>query len=101
MSLAKLKLVFLPQAREDFVGIMQYTEMQWGRPQRDVYAQLLNRHLLLLRVFPEAGQLQPVLGDAIRLKRAGRHLVIYKISAGTIFILRIVHESMNINSQVV
>ena len=101
MSLAKLKLVFLPQAREDFVGIMQYTEMHWGRPQRDVYAQLLNRHLLLLREFPESGQLQPALGESIRLKRAGRHLVVYIISADTIFILRIVHESMSINRQVI
>ena len=58
MSSHDLRLVFTPEAREDYEDILLYTLQQWGPEQRDRYEAAFERGLTLLFSYPDLGRVR-------------------------------------------
>ncbi len=94
------------RARGDFADIVRWTYQRFGLRQARSYATTLRRAVVALAAGPDLIDLRqrPELGKDIatlhvaRQGRRGRHLLVIRIdeAAGVIEILRILHDSMDL-----
>ena len=86
------------KAMEDLKSIGRYTGQIWGRTQRNKYLFMLDASFNTIARHPEIG----LACDHIRLGyhkyRAGRHLIFYRKKGKYIEIIRVLHDSMDIES---
>lgn len=99
MSAQKLPLKLSPQARRDFKEILNYTRKTWGIEQRDRYKTLLDSALTTIAANPSIGKRR----DEIRadyysyhVGSRGRHYIFYRVCEDSIVVVRILHDSMDI-----
>ena len=83
---------------EDLKSIGRYTSGKWGRMQRNSYLAILDNSFHVISKHPDLGMICDYIKPGYRKYHAGRHLVFYRKGIEQIEIIRILHDSMNIES---
>jgi len=93
-----LNIVKTAEAEQDLINIWLCTDQNWGDEQADKYLvgheqgfKLLAESALLCRL--RSGFIRPV-----RIHHHAHHLIIYQMLPGSINIVRVLHESMDIEN---
>ena len=88
------------EAKSDLRSIAIFTENRWGKAQRNLYIKQLDDAFTLLGENHEAGSACDNIRKGYRKFPQGSHVVFYKLgTTASIFIVRILHKSMDFNSQ--
>lgn len=88
------------EAKNDLRSIALFTENRWGRTQRNLYIKQLDDAFFMLAQNPNLGISCDYIRDGYRKFPQGSHLIFYKQSLkSTILIVRILHKSMDYESQ--
>jgi toxin ParE1/3/4 len=86
------------KAMDDLRSIGRFTQNNWGREQRNRYLSMLDTSFHTITNQPEVG----INCDDIRLGyrkyHVGRHLIFYRQSIESVDVIRILHDSMDIES---
>lgn len=80
-----------PAARADISSIWDYTAETWSPVQADTYIRGLVNSLETLVKFPEMSSERQETTPPVRLHRYQSHLIIYRIEADCIAVVRIMH----------
>lgn len=89
--------LFLSQeAADDLRDILQYTLERWGPSQVRAYQSILDQALSKLQHSPKLGRKRPELSADYRSLLAGQHVVIYRLTESTLYVVRILHQSGDI-----
>ena len=83
-------------ARSDLVDIWVETYRQWGEAQADRYLDEITRALKGLIANPQLGSDCSDLLQGVRKLITGRHLVFYEVDRDMIFVIRVLHQSMDL-----
>jgi len=83
-------------AREDLAEIGRYTERRWGVAQRRAYLAQLDARMELLVDHPQMGTARDDVRRGYRCLREARHLIFYRAAAGTVEIVRVLHQRMDV-----
>jgi len=83
-------------AVEDFTAIYEYTLLNFGAIQADTYTDQLENTLHLLFSSPQMGYECPEIADGIRRHDHQRHAIFYRQREQDIFIIRILHQQMEL-----
>jgi len=78
-----------PAAQNDIEDIWLYTAQQWSMAQADRYADILEDTFERLLFMPEMARERPEFDPPVRIHPSAEHLIIYRIEADHIAILRI------------
>ena len=89
------KLVITDPAINDLDSIAGYTFTQWGKVKAIEYTEQLYQTILSIADNPDIGRYRYGVPEIIKGRKSGRHVVFYRIQNQTIFIMRILHESMD------
>ena len=88
------------EAKNDLRSIALFTENRWGKAQRNVYIKQLDDTFLMLAHNPNLGVSCDTIRDGYRKLPQGSHIIFYKKNAkSTILVVRILHKSMDYDSQ--
>ena len=87
------------KAKEDLKSIARFTSQRWGRAQRDQYLGRLDHCFRLLAENQGLGQACDDIRPGYRKMHEGRHVIFYRPTADGIEIVRILHGSMDVDSQ--
>jgi toxin ParE1/3/4 len=85
------------KALEDLRSIARYTEENWGREQRNKYLSKLDASIQLIVHEPQLGRACDEIRKGYRKHHVGRHLIFYRQTTSHIEIIRILHESMDVD----
>jgi len=99
MSVRKPRLALSDNADRDLRNILVFTEQQWGKAQRRTYRQRFIEAFAELLRFPELGPARPELGQGIRARRVGQHVVIYQATETELLIVRILHVRRDLDAE--
>lgn len=91
----KYKLIVTNPALNDLESIAAYTLTQWGEKQAIHYTEQLYETLSKIAEDPSIGHHRHGVPTMIRGRKSGRHVIFYRIHEETIFIMRLLHESMD------
>jgi toxin ParE1/3/4 len=87
------------KAKSDLIKIAKYTQLTWGIPQRNDYLKILDNTFQLLANEPELGLNCDYIREGYSKYPQASHLIYYKeYKNSQIFIVRILHNSMDVNS---
>lgn len=84
------------EAERDLREIGRYTQRHWGAEQRRRYLYRLDRRLEFLVDNPKAGTARDDLREGFHSFPEGRHVIFYREAAGTIEVIRLLHDSMDV-----
>ena len=84
-----------PAAQADLGGIWDYTARMWSPDQADTYLRGLGEKFLILCRHPEIARERPEIDPPVRLHPYRSHLIIYRIEADHLAIIRVVHGRQN------
>ena len=84
-----------PAALNDLDAIWDYTARTWSVGQAETYIRAIADDMDLLVRHPEIARERTEIRTPVRLYRSGSHLIIYRIEAGWLQVLRIVHARQN------
>ena len=87
------------KARYDLLQIGQYTELKWGKNQRNHYLKQLDEAFNLIAVNPKIGKDRSHVLTGYRSFQQGSHVVYYKES-NVIEIIRVLHEQMDVGKRI-
>ena len=91
-----LPLKLSPSAREDFIGILRYTGETWGRDQLVAYRDKLDGALQAIAGNPALGRRRDDLPATHQAYLVGSHVIVYRVEAGSIGVVRILHQRMSL-----
>lgn len=104
------KVRLADQAARDIKDILDWTLLQFGPQQLEIYTDAINDALEVLIEGPRVVGVRwhPELGETIasmhvaRLGRKGRHLIFFRVRApeSAIEVLRILHDSMDVSRHI-
>ena len=87
------------KAKSDLIKIAKYTQLTWGIPQRSDYLKILDSPFQLLANEPELGLNCDYIREGYSKYPQASHVIYYKeYKNSQIFIVRILHKSMDVNS---
>ena len=86
------------KALDDLRSIARYTEKTWGREQRNKYLSKLDSSFRMLAHEPQLGRACNEIKQGYRKHHVGRHLIFYRLVASRVEIIRILHDSMDVDS---
>jgi toxin ParE1/3/4 len=93
------KFVLSSKAKTDLIKIAKYTQITWGVPQRNDYLKVLDNTFHLLAGDPELGINCDYIKEGYSKYPQASHVIYYKeYNKNQIFIVRILHKSMDVNS---
>jgi len=88
------------KAKSDLKDIAIYTQNTWGNRQRNIYLTALDKSFYSLASDHLKGRDCSEIRSGYRKHKVGKHIVYYReINANLIEIVRILHERMDIESQ--
>lgn len=85
-------------AERDLINIWSYTYKNWSDDQADQYLDELDSAIHLLADNPQLCRLRAEFIPPVRIHRHAHHLIIYALSPDKITIVRVLHESMDIDT---
>jgi toxin ParE1/3/4 len=90
--------VFSNEARDDIVGILQYTQETFGIRQKNIYENYMKAEIEKLSLMPTIGHKHSFLNEMYRVINFQSHLIIYTVNQAQkqINILRIVHKKVDL-----
>lgn len=83
-------------AAQDLIDIYIYTAQTWGQKQADTYDTGLERAVILLAGSPNIGRTCDEIKTGCRRFEHEHHIIFYHQRKNDIFIIRILHKSMDI-----
>jgi toxin ParE1/3/4 len=83
-------------AARDLAEIGLYTQQVWGVAQRRRYLRRLDRRMTRLADRPGLGAPRDDIRTGYRSFREGRHIIFYRTAVEGIEIVRVLHESMDV-----
>ena len=86
------------KAMDDLKSIGRYTQKKWGREQRNKYLSMLDDSFHTISYQPEIGINCDNIRTGYRKYHVGRHLIFFRLSAENVEVVRILHDSMDIES---
>ncbi|WP_419662583.1 type II toxin-antitoxin system RelE/ParE family toxin [Desulfosarcina variabilis] len=86
------------KAVDDMKSIGRFTERKWGREQRNRYLAMLDSSFNTIAYQPEIGTACGYIKKGYRKYHVGRHLIFYRQENQDIEIIRILHDSMDIET---
>lgn len=90
-----LSLEFTESAKKDLKGITRYTKRKFGKEQAVAYKVMLDKQFDFLRQNPRMGHQKSEVKEGILCVAARQHLIFYQLEDTTIYVLRILHSSMD------
>ena len=86
-----------PKAVSDMQNIWDYTLETWDKDQAKSYVRLLNQSFADLAENPHLGPSCEYVREGYRKHLAGRHVLYYRIVDAGVFVIRILHSSMDVD----
>lgn len=87
----------VPAAEKDLESIWRYTEQEWGIRQAENYIDQMDEAFQLVAGQPLMCRERQEFSPPVRIHHQGHHLIVYKIEIDSIKIIRVLHESMDID----
>ena len=84
------------QAEHDLTAIWDYTLEHWGETQADDYLQAIQSAIRLLVNNPEMGSSRENLQTGCRSYCQGKHVIFYRPYSYGVRVIRVLHQSMEI-----
>ena len=100
MSSPDYPLILSDLAQADYEDILAYTLRTWGARQHAIYADSLDEALRSLQEDPQRGQHHRQLPERYRYVHVERHLIVYRFTQGTVYVLRLLHDRMDVPRQI-
>lgn len=94
----KLKYELSYLAQRDLENIWEYTSNQWSRKQANQYYKIIFKEIYLICDNPHIGRGIPHIKKHHRIHRIKLHLIIYKIDSNKIWVDRILHTKMDVET---
>ena len=91
-----LPLRLSPVARDDFIGILRYTGEAWGHDQLVAYRDKLDGALQAIARNPALGHRRDDLPTTHQAYLVGSHVIVYRVEAGSVGVVRILHQRMSL-----
>ena len=95
-----LPLKLSPRARQDFIDILHYTGETWGEHQLLIYRDKINDALHAISNNPELGHSRDDLPPTHRAYVVGSHIIVFRIIADCVGVIRILHQRMSLAKHV-
>lgn len=92
MGSPEYRIVYTDPAEQDLRDIFSFTLRRWGRDQLNTYAEKIDQMIAEIMADPHIGR--PRLG-LLRMT-VGRHHIYYRIESETIYIIRVLHNRMDV-----
>ena len=89
----------LAKAKLDLTDVWLYTFNQWGESQADKYLDDLETSLHRLVEQPLICRERTQFNPPVRIHHYEHHLIVYTILSDGIKIIRVLHENMNVDTQ--
>ena len=86
-------------ARIDLKKIAAYTQKTWGVEQRRTYIKEIDTAFHFLAENPLSGVACDYVLKGLRKHRHGHHTIFYENNSDDVFIVRILHKSMDVDAQ--
>ena len=87
------------EAKTNLTNIARYTEQAWGKKQRNAYLKQLDDCFHLLAKHPTQGKERPEINPSLRSFAVSKHVVFYSIKPNIVIIVNILHERMDLETQ--
>ena len=85
-----------PRARDDVINIARYTEITWGKQQRNRYLKAIERRFSWLAGNPLLGKHRPDIRQGYYSFPQGQHIIFYLVGQNVIDIIGVVHQEMDV-----
>ena len=85
-----------PKAQQDLIDISRYTGETWGQAQLLTYRDKINEALRAISANPQLGHRRGVLPATRLACLVGSQIVVYRIVAAKLGIVRILHQRMSL-----
>lgn len=95
-----LTIKLSPKARQDFIDILRFTGETWGRDQLLAYRDKINDALKSIADNPQLGHHRDDLPPTHLLCLVGSHVIVYRMDADSIGVVRILHQRMSLNRHI-
>jgi toxin ParE1/3/4 len=96
----KFTLSLTQEAESDFIDILVYTAQQWGADTQQEYDASLCHALDVVKGNPFLGYRPALLPEDHRCFNVRKHVLVYRIKSSHIYVLRILHQRMNLSDHV-
>lgn len=87
-----------PQAKRDLAEIAKYTQENWGRDQRIEYLSRFEKAFHKIEETPNLGQERNEIVQGLKSRYLGSHVIFYTQDSKYLTIIRILHQSRDIES---
>ena len=91
-----LAVTLAPKARQDLIDILRYTGETWGQAQLLTYRDKINDALQAVSANPQLGHRRGDLPAAHLAYLVGSHIIVYRIAADNLGVVRILHQRMSL-----
>jgi toxin ParE1/3/4 len=85
-------------AKQDLRSIGRYTQVTWGKEQRNLYLTKIDAVFHLLAQEPQRGKACDDICSGYRKYPVGRHLIFYRQSTEGVEVVRILHDRTDIEA---
>jgi len=93
---ASKKLRISAPAQQNLKDIATYTKTTWGNKQAQHYLKQLRQSFDRLCIEPNLGKPYPDIDQTLQSHLCQKHIIFYRINGNTLNIIRILHQSMDI-----
>ena len=90
-----LPLKLAPKARQDFIDILRYTGETWTPAQLMIYRDKINDALQAISQNPQLGHRRSDLPATHLACLVGSHVIVYRVGADSLGVVRILHQRMS------
>ncbi|MBH0029620.1 MULTISPECIES: type II toxin-antitoxin system RelE/ParE family toxin [unclassified Pseudoalteromonas] len=93
-----MKFHISKKAKSDLIKIARYTQLNWGRQQRNDNLKLLDSVFHQIVEEPELGYICDYIREGYRKRPQGSHVIYYKaFDKIQVVIIRVIHKSMDVH----
>lgn len=85
-----------PKAQADLDSIWEFTVQRWDIGQAEGYMRALGETMKLLTVSPHLGRSIEDIREGYFKFPTASHIIFYRVTPGTIEVIRILHKSMDV-----
>ena len=99
MGRAIIRVRYTTEARSDLREIARKSHTYWGAEKRLQYLNEIDKKLKFLMQFPRGAIDRPEIARACKAAPVGSHFLLYRFKNGTLEVLRVLHQSMDIDRE--
>ncbi len=94
-----MKYEITQKARNDLIGIWEYTYENWSHQQADKYYEILIEKIEEITSRPHIGKNYERIKVGLRGVKVKSHIVFYRIENDTVEIIRVLHKRMDLENR--